>query len=85
MDVGHNRQQALQQLSELRPAPSVQMQDVPRESLSEHLGLGGVHAHAPIDELDERLARTFAIIFRRAQDQTLTYISLANRTRAVRV
>lgn len=52
----------LHHLSELRPAPSVQMQDVPRESVDEHLGLGGVHAHGPIDELDERLARTYPLL-----------------------
>ena len=50
-------------LSELNPAPSVQMHDVPREGLAEHLGLGGVHAHAPIDDLDERLARTSPSLF----------------------
>ena len=38
------------------------MQDVPREGLDEHLGLSSVHAHAPIDDLDERLARTYAIL-----------------------
>ncbi|KAM5534217.1 hypothetical protein V8D89_012124 [Ganoderma adspersum] len=43
-------------LSELNPAPSVQMHDVPHEGLAEHLSLGGVRAHTPIDDLDERLA-----------------------------
>ena len=38
------------------------MQDVPGEGLDEHLGLSSVHAHAPIDDLDERLACTYAIL-----------------------
>ena len=29
------------------------MQDVPRHSLNKELKLGGVHAHAPIDDLDD--------------------------------
>ncbi|RPD67555.1 histone deacetylase [Lentinus tigrinus ALCF2SS1-7] len=57
------REEALRHLSELRPAPSVQMQDVPRESLGDHLGLGGVHAHAPIDDLDERLAQHARFVY----------------------
>ena len=48
---------ALQYLSELRPAPSVGLQDVPGESVGEHLGIGRVHEQAPLDELDEQLAR----------------------------
>ncbi|PIL25537.1 hypothetical protein GSI_12400 [Ganoderma sinense ZZ0214-1] len=51
------REKCLRYLSELGPAPSVQMHDVPREGLAAHLSLGGVHAHAPIDDLDERLAQ----------------------------
>ncbi|KAI0638690.1 histone deacetylase [Trametes polyzona] len=47
----------LQHLSELRPAPSVEMQDVPRQGLGEHLGLPGVRAQGPLDDMDERLAR----------------------------
>ncbi|KAH9939380.1 histone deacetylase, partial [Epithele typhae] len=47
----------LEQLSKLGPPPSVQMQDVPRQPLDRELKLGGVHAHAPIDDLDERLAQ----------------------------
>jgi histone deacetylase 1/2 len=48
------RQKALQQLSELEPVPSVQIQDVPRESLGEHLGFD---RKEEADELDISLAR----------------------------
>ena len=48
---------ALQFLSELRPAPSVGLQDVPGESVGKHLGVGSVYEQAPLDDLDERLAR----------------------------
>ncbi|TBU44370.1 hypothetical protein BD309DRAFT_958643 [Dichomitus squalens] len=57
------RSRCLRYLSELGPAPSVQMQDVPREGLGEHLGLNGVHAHAPIDDLDERLAQHARMVY----------------------
>lgn len=50
------RTQALQQLSDLIPAPSVGMHDVPRESVGEHLGF--TNEEAP-DELDRSLARKF--------------------------
>ena len=49
------RETALKYLSELRPAPSVGLQDVPRESLGEHLGFSSTEQ--PVDELDERVAR----------------------------
>ncbi|KAI1792045.1 hypothetical protein LXA43DRAFT_1074008 [Ganoderma leucocontextum] len=55
--LDETRERCLRYLSELNPAPSVQMHDVPREGLAEHLGFGGIHAHAPIDDLDERLAQ----------------------------
>nr|VWO98642.1 H15 domain-containing protein [Ganoderma boninense] len=50
------RSNALEQLSHLRPAPSVGLQDVPRASVGEFLGIGNVHEQAPLDELDEQLA-----------------------------
>ncbi|KAG6845536.1 hypothetical protein H0H87_007780 [Tephrocybe sp. NHM501043] len=49
---------ALEHLSELIPAPSVGMHDVPRESVSHHLGLDD---DEPRDDLDERLARKFVV------------------------
>jgi hypothetical protein len=58
--VGHLRKLALKQLSELEHAPSVQMQDVPRQSLHEHLGLSTVGLdEEEADEIDERLAREY--------------------------
>lgn len=56
------RQSVLQDLSQLQPAPSVGMQDVPREGLGQHLGLPNVRAQGPIDDMDERLARTFIFL-----------------------
>lgn len=53
------RENALEQLSRLKGPPSVQMQDVPRESLAQHLGLGKDDETAK-DELDEELARTYS-------------------------
>ncbi|KIM38720.1 hypothetical protein M413DRAFT_447667 [Hebeloma cylindrosporum] len=50
------REAALQQLQELPCAPSVPLQDVPRESLRQHLGFGKDDEEAR-DELDERLAQ----------------------------
>jgi histone deacetylase 1/2 len=54
----------LQQLAELPHAPSVQLQDVPRESLGAHLGFAhGVRGEESdgddeeYDALDRRLAR----------------------------
>jgi hypothetical protein len=54
---GVDRTTALEQLQELNFAPSVQMQDVPRESLSHHLGFRK-DDHGERDELDKKLART---------------------------
>lgn len=50
------REIALEQLQQLACAPSVQMQDVPRESLRQHLGFGRDDEEGR-DELDEKLAR----------------------------
>ena len=47
----------LQHLSELRPAPSVGLQDVPRESMGDHLGFTSQQVYA--DETDEKLARAY--------------------------
>jgi histone deacetylase 1/2 len=58
-----NRTTALEQLQELNFAPSVQMQDVPRESLSHHLGFRK-EDHDERDELDKKLARTLSTHFR---------------------
>jgi len=58
----YTRTKVLQQLSELQPAPSVGMQDVPRESLGEHLGFGNANNEEPMDELDERLARECCLL-----------------------
>lgn len=45
----------MEQLHDLIHAPSVQMHDVPRETVGHHLGL--VKDEEGWDELDERLAR----------------------------
>jgi histone deacetylase 1/2 len=47
---------ALAQLQELDGPPSVQLQDVPRESVGRHLGFKREKRDVK-DELDERLAR----------------------------
>jgi histone deacetylase 1/2 len=52
---------ALKQLSELQPAPSVGLHEVPRESVGQHLGFS-VDEEAK-DELDERLARKRTVVF----------------------
>jgi len=56
------RETALKHLSELRPAPSVGLQDVPSESLGEHLGFRSVR-HEKVDELDERLAQHTRFVY----------------------
>ena len=53
----HNSETALRHLSELRPAPSVGLQDVPSESIGEHLGFSSREIQT--DELDEKLAREY--------------------------
>lgn len=50
------RETALRQLSELQPAPSVGLQDVPRESVGQHLGFG-LDEEEGRDSLDTSLAR----------------------------
>ncbi|KAI0361912.1 histone deacetylase RPD3 [Trametes cingulata] len=57
------RETALRYLSELRPAPSVGLQDVPRESVGEHLGVGDAYEQGPIDELDETLAQHAKFVY----------------------
>lgn len=60
MSSGFNRTTALEQLQEIDFAPSVQMQDVPRESLSHHLGFRK-DDHYERDELDKKLARMLPV------------------------
>ncbi|KJA29569.1 hypothetical protein HYPSUDRAFT_31491 [Hypholoma sublateritium FD-334 SS-4] len=50
------REAALEQLQQLKGPPSVQMHDVPRESIGEHLGFGK-DGDEGRDELDDRLAQ----------------------------
>ncbi|TFY55262.1 hypothetical protein EVJ58_g8361 [Rhodofomes roseus] len=57
------RRRVLEQLSELQPAPSVGMQDVPKESLGEHLGFGNANSEEPMDELDERVAQHTRFVY----------------------
>ncbi|KAF5333220.1 hypothetical protein D9611_002826 [Ephemerocybe angulata] len=55
---------ALEQLRELNPVPSVQMQDTPREPLGTHLGFSfGKDDGKPRDELDARLAQHARYIY----------------------
>ena len=74
------RAKVLQYLSELQPAPSVGLQDVPRESVGEHLGFGSLHETEPMDELDEQLARMYQILCHGLDYLTLV---LAEHTRFV--
>ena len=53
---------ALEQLQRLKGPPSVQMQDVPRESVGQHLGFSFGKDEEPRDELDDNLARQFTLI-----------------------
>lgn len=56
-----NRTLALQQISELKGAPSVGLHDTPRQALDEHLGLTSMTVkglHGEVDDLDKRIART---------------------------
>ncbi|KAI0336353.1 histone deacetylase RPD3 [Cubamyces sp. BRFM 1775] len=57
------RETALRYLSELRPAPSVGLQDVPRESVGEHLGIGDAYEQGPLDDLDEQLAQHAKFVY----------------------
>jgi histone deacetylase 1/2 len=54
------RATALEQLQQLACAPSVPMQDVPRETLGQHLGFGRDEEEGR-DELDEQLARQYLL------------------------
>ncbi|KAI0074784.1 histone deacetylase RPD3 [Panus rudis PR-1116 ss-1] len=56
------REVALQQLSEIRPAPSVGLQDVPRESLGKQLGLSHTEV-GKVDKLDEQLAQHTRFVY----------------------
>lgn len=56
IDRDDRSETALKHLSELRPAPSVGLQDVPRESVGEHLGFSS-QERKKTDDLDDRLAR----------------------------
>ncbi|KAF9474338.1 histone deacetylase RPD3 [Pholiota conissans] len=51
------RVKALEQLQRLKGPPSVQMQDVPRESVGQHLGFSFGKHEEPRDELDDNLAQ----------------------------
>ncbi|KAA1466645.1 hypothetical protein DENSPDRAFT_831510 [Dentipellis sp. KUC8613] len=57
------RETALRQLSELQPVPSVALQDVPRESVDEHLGLEGADEFESRDDLDDRLAQHSRFVY----------------------
>ncbi|KAI0831124.1 histone deacetylase RPD3 [Trametes gibbosa] len=57
------RETALRYLSQLRPAPSVGLQDVPRESIGEHLGIGDAYEQGPLDDLDRSLARHAKFVY----------------------
>ncbi|KAF8967474.1 hypothetical protein BDZ97DRAFT_2056877 [Flammula alnicola] len=65
------RETALQQLQQLTCAPSVQMQDVPRESLKQHLGFGKDEEEGR-DELDERLAQHARYVYNLQDGETTT-------------
>lgn len=54
------RETTLKHLSELRPAPSVGLQDVPSESVGDHLGFK--QPREEVDDLDRRLARKLLAI-----------------------
>lgn len=57
------RETILKQLSELQPAPSVGMHEVPGESLGEHLGLDKDDEDDQMDELDEHLAQHTRFVY----------------------
>ena len=54
------RATALEQLQQLACSPSMPMQDVPRETLGQHLGFGRDEEEGR-DEMDERLARQYLL------------------------
>ncbi|ESK86297.1 histone deacetylase rpd3 [Moniliophthora roreri MCA 2997] len=63
------RTTALEQLRELQGAPSVALQDTPRESLGAHLGFGKDDQESR-DELDERLAQHARYVYRLQESDT---------------
>ncbi|KAI0747951.1 histone deacetylase RPD3 [Daedaleopsis nitida] len=63
------RDTVLQHLSELRPAPSVGLQDVPGESVGEHLGIGRAYEQAPLDDLDRELAQHTRFVYNLQESQ----------------
>jgi len=56
------RTSVLKQLSELQPAPSVGLQDVPKQSVGEHLGVSR-DDEQDVDELDEKLAQHARFVY----------------------
>ncbi|KAH9482165.1 histone deacetylase (class I) Clr6 [Psilocybe cubensis] len=65
------REAVLEQLQQLQCAPSVQMQDVPRESVRQHLGFGR-DDEAGRDELDEKLAQHARYLYNLQETDTTT-------------
>ncbi|KAL4245117.1 histone deacetylase family protein [Abortiporus biennis] len=57
------RETALKHLSQLRPAPSVGLQDVPSESLGDHLGFKPVKRREKHDDLDDKLAQHMKFVY----------------------
>ena len=64
------RATALEQLQQLACSPSVPMQDVPRETLGQHLGFGRDEEEGR-DELDERVARQYFLYVKTLLQLTL--------------
>lgn len=56
------RTHVLENLRQLPPAPSVQLQDVPRENLGDHLGVWQKNEREAQDELDLTIARSFSYL-----------------------
>ncbi|GBE80179.1 histone deacetylase RPD3 [Sparassis latifolia] len=57
------RKTVLAQLSEMQPAPSVGLHDVPSESVGHHLGFSRDDAEEQVDDLDERLAQHTRFVY----------------------
>ncbi|KAF8975988.1 hypothetical protein BDQ17DRAFT_1441288 [Cyathus striatus] len=53
-------------------APSVQMQDTPRESVGQHLGFAPVDEQVPRDDLDEKLAQHARYVYNLQESDTLS-------------
>ncbi|THH14176.1 hypothetical protein EW146_g6128 [Bondarzewia mesenterica] len=58
------KETAIRNLQELEPVPSVAMQDVPRESIGEHLGFFRDDEMDARDELDDRLAQHSRFVYK---------------------